>query len=69
MGKFFNFDYTTIFINEKLIKRKTNRPKIVLFIDDMNAPVPENYGAQPAIEVLRNLVDHKQIFETCITKF
>ena len=53
----------------KINYRQNNRPKILLFVDDMNAPVPENYGAQPAIEVFRNLVDHKQIFEAYLTKF
>lgn len=52
----------------KLVKRKDGTygaqfgKTIVLFIDDLNMPKKEEYGAQPPIELLRQMLDQKGWF-------
>ena len=35
----------------------------IIFIDDLNMPMKENYGAQPPIEILRQIIDRKEIYD------
>lgn len=56
-------------IENRLEKRKKNLlgspigKKIIIFIDDINMPKLERYGAQPPIELLRQFLDFKGLYD------
>jgi len=56
-------------IESKLEKKKRNTygaehgKKIAIFVDDINMPAVEQYGAQPPIELLRLFLDQKGMYQ------
>ncbi|KAL4466850.1 hypothetical protein ABPG74_010447 [Tetrahymena malaccensis] len=49
--------------NKKVILMPPPGRKLVVFIDDINMPSVEIYGAQPPIELLRQFMDYKGLYD------
>ncbi|RHY30280.1 hypothetical protein DYB32_004445, partial [Aphanomyces invadans] len=56
-------------IESKLIKKRKTllgapvNQKVVIFADDINLPAADAYGTQPCIELLRQLLDQKGVYD------
>lgn len=55
-------------IESKLVKRTKTKmipdgKKMVIFIDDLNMPRKEKFGAQPALELIRQWIDYDGWFD------
>ncbi|KAF0719522.1 Aste57867_966 [Aphanomyces stellatus] len=60
---------TQMSIENKLIKKRKTllgapvNKKVVVFADDINLPAADAYGTQACIELLRQLLDHKGLYD------
>ncbi len=43
--------------------------KLLLFVDDLNLPAKEKYGAQPPLELMRQVVDNGGFYDTKANEF
>lgn len=55
--------------NKQIVMIPPSSQLMILFIDDVNLPKKEVFGAQPPIEFLRSLYSQKRYFDPKLFKF
>jgi dynein heavy chain len=40
--------------------------KAIIYVEDLNMPIKEKYGAQPPLELLRQLADHGFLYNKLV---